>query len=325
VLYCFHSGGGTLLRPRFFSYLIYLTLSLSSVTIFSGCPANGDVKDGGGPGDYLLPPDFIGGGDGNPIPQIGGACDVTSGDGCEPGASCLSVGLGVGVCTIVDCTLEDTATSQREDSCPLEAACAKISVASDNGNIEDKNFCLPTCVPSSTANPCAATNPGLACSPVSVLLTGYTEVCVVPACKKDVDCGSGGDLNPNATCDTSIGVCFGKGVENVPVGAVCSASSECGPGQLCYQHSNAATGQKIAGYCTVLGCVHGGLWECSGQSGCYSFGATKALSLCLATGCNDKAPPDSDGCRDDPADDNYRCYQVGEKSVCWLNLTSDDS
>ena len=311
-----------MLRPRF-SCLSFISILCFSALILSGCPSNGGTGDGGPSNDVLRPPDLKPGGDGNAPANIGGPCDVTTGDGCEEPAACLSVGLGVGVCTLVDCTLEDTATSQREDSCPSDAACAKISVAGDNGSIEDKNFCLPKCVPSSTENPCASTNSGLACSPVSVLLTGYTEVCVVPACKKDADCGSGGDLNPNATCETSIGVCFGKGLQNVPVGALCSASNQCGPGQFCYQHSNSATGKTVAGYCTVLGCVHGGLWQCEGQSGCYSFGATNALSLCLATGCDDKAPPDSDGCRDDPADDNYRCYRIGEKSVCWLNLAND--
>lgn len=268
-------------------------------------------------GDAVVAPDFGKGDGGEPRQSIGGRCNPET-PRCAAGQLCLDLGGGVGVCTIGDCTLEDNETSQREDSCPQYTACAEVAVEGPSG-YEHRTFCLWVCEPMADQNSCAARHPGLACAPASILATGYTEVCGALACKTDLDCNPGAPTDLKAYCNTENNLCVRHGKADAVIGGACRSSSDCGEGQYCLAEVQEGDRTYLpGGYCTRVGCRYGEPWACPEGSGCYSFGAVQAISLCLATGCDPSKEAAYDGCRDEavPAE-AYDCLAVDEEGVCW--------
>ncbi|MCA9669332.1 MAG: hypothetical protein KC503_27240 [Myxococcales bacterium] len=310
------------LRPSLVALLSCALLSLAA------CENNGntnpDARDGLGEG--VTPPPLEGGADAL-SGRLGSPCNVADGSGCVDGTTCLDVGLGVGVCVIPGCTIEDIETPGREDDCPPGAACARVPIRLSDGTTRVETYCLRTCVPDPDRNSCAesSNNGQLACDPASVLFTGHAEVCLFPACKGAGDCGN------NLTdyrCDDKTKTCFGVGKPNVPVGSPCKVATDCGPDQFCLAEREIGGTTKVSGgYCTIVGCKHApmadpqGPWHCPANSRCYSLGRSEAVSLCLATGgCDPKAAPEKDGCRDEAAVGQYQCLEVGGTGVCWLEI-----
>ena len=292
----------------------------------SGCPRATAPADGGlleaGRRDGILPPDIRiteAGWSGSP----GTPCNLDSGTGCSGQSVCLTVGLGVGVCALPGCTVEDLTTPQIEDNCPTGTACTRVLVSPPGSPPTTQAFCLRTCVPSSTSNPCKDLHPRLACDPASILYNGHRPVCLFAACQRDGQCGNGSDVKPDSVCDPLLGLCFPRGTENAKVGASCRVSGECGRGQFCLGERHVATGglEAAGGYCTVIGCHHGAPWGCPTGSTCVVLGSSQALSMCLATGCNPRAPTESDGCRDEARGGQYECVPLGSQAVCWVRYS----
>jgi len=256
--------------------------------------------------------------DGSPVPlHIGDPCTPEAHQ-CGIGQVCLRLKEGSGVCTLPNCTMELIETSQREDSCPEGSACTEVSIVGPLG-YEYGRFCLRVCEPVTDHNPCAEHHPDLACSPASIFATGHTEVCGELACNSDLECNLGNPMDPNASCDTTLNLCFLRGTPEADIGSPCKASTECGEGQYCLPEARQGDVVYLpGGYCTKVGCRYGGPWACPEGSACYSLGAAQALSLCMATGCDPKAPEESDGCRDEssPAD-AYECLVIDAEGVCW--------
>ena len=244
---------------------------------------------------------------------VGRPCTPGPVTNCDPGSVCVAIAGGV--CALVNCKLDDPSTPTTEDNCPAGSACTQVE-----GDADDVvSYCLPICEPRVEANACQAINAALACDPSSRLLTGRSEVCAHAACERDSDCGSGNDLNPDARCDTSNGVCFSLGQGNVAVGSPCEATAQCGPGQTCLRTVGVVSPQQMpGGYCTIVGCRYGGPWTCPSGSRCFALSSDEGLSACVAVGCKWREPATSDGCRDDTPEQPYRCSEVEGIGACWL-------
>lgn len=298
--------------------MVAALVATASLLACSDTPPTNDSslpRDAGG--DAIAVPDLDENDSNLPPLRIGDSCNP-EGHRCGSGQLCLALKEGVGVCALPDCTMEVPDTSTREDSCPEATACTEISIEGPGG-YEYRTFCMRTCEPTPDGNPCAEHNKYLACSPASILATGYTEVCGVLACSSDVECSPGTPTAPKATCNTAVNLCFADGDPNAKIGSPCRDSTECGAGQICLPEIR--DGGKIylpGGYCSKVGCRYGEPWACPVDSGCYSLGAAQALSLCMQVGCNPEAPAESDGCRDQsvPAD-AYDCLAVDDDTVCW--------
>jgi len=295
--------------------------------------SDGDLRPpDGGVGEGIKPPDlWLGDGALGPG-NVGASCDPKAGGaGCSGNAACLAVTASVGVCAIPNCTLEDVTTPANEDTCPTvnvagvatKTVCTAISVTAADGGYQLMHFCLPSCTAKAGSNACAAVNKTLTCDPLTILQNGTSEVCLLSACKNDLECGSKGPLDPNATCDVPTGTCHTKGTGGVKVGSPCKVSSECGPGQFCYpEQKDPKTGKTLVagGYCTIVGCVHLGPWACPAGSECFALGSAKSVSLCLATGC-DAAKND---CRPEAPSGQYACTkQADSVTVCWIDMASN--
>lgn len=289
------------------------------VVWLSGCTVGAAPIADATIGDAVVPPDLdILPVDGATLARLGAPCGSTR--QCADEAVCIEIPRGpagvVRLCALAGCTQEDPSTSTEEDSCPNGSACAAIAATADDGRPAPGNYCVPTCVPSPSTNVCAAINPGLACDPRSVLFTGYTEVCLVGACTRDDQCGTGNPFQPDARCHTGSGVCLVIGTTGAEVGAPCQTSTQCGGRQMCL--STTPTGTLVpGGYCTVLGCAYGGPWACPEGSKCFHIDSPTSPSYCLALGCDLSASASTDGCRDQAGAD-YACFQIGADAVCWL-------
>ncbi len=306
---------GTLMR------LIPIAALLLAGCTSSQPAADTGSRDGRYLGDGIQPPD-AGLGDGGIKGTIGAPCTPGKGGECG-GSECLDVGGGVGVCSVRGCVPEDLKTAATEDNCPalpsgVRTVCTSLT---PKGSTSAASYCLPKCTPSASKNACAGlVDAKLTCDPISLLQNGWSEVCMLPACTGDAECGNRNPLNPDSKCDPTTGTCRVRGVDGVKVGSRCKTSTECGPGQFCYAEHKDASGKTIAegGYCTVIGCSYGGPWSCPTGSACVVLGSAKAFSYCLATGCSDTAPAASDGCRDEAAPEQYKCVPQakGSPSVC---------
>lgn len=302
------------------------SLVLVAALAVAGCSdtntPRGDARppDGRVLGDGVKPPD-AGIGDGGLAGNIGAVCTPGSGS-CGANGECLDVGGGVGVCSVRGCILEDLKTPASEDNCPTLAGNVRTvcTTLTPKGASSAANYCLPKCTPSEGKNSCAGlVSAPLACDPVSLLQNGWSEVCMLPACKVDSDCGNRNPIDPDSTCDVTTGTCRVRGVTGVKIGSPCRTSTECGPGQFCYAERKDPAGKTIAegGYCTVIGCSYGDPWTCPTGSACVVLGVAKAFSYCLATGCSDTAPAASDGCRDEASPGQYACVtQAKGSAVC---------
>lgn len=306
--------------PPELTLVLALLLAPASLSLLAGCPdtkvaVDASVRDAM-PGEAIDPPD-LGRPDGF-TGLVGKKCDPAGPNICSGDSLCFNVGRNIGVCAIPDCTLEDPATSQREDNCPTGTACGQVSVSGDAG-YKRRTFCFAMCTPQVDANPCAAIHPDLSCDPSTILLTGYTEVCAAPGCHQDTQCGTGQPLDPKAVCDTKTNICFSDGKKDATVGDPCWVSQDCGKDQFCYPELAGAGKPKVlGGYCTKLGCKYEGRWSCPSNSKCFQLGAGQAVSICLATGCDTKADPLSDGCRDEAPAGAYDCFKIGDDAVCWI-------
>jgi len=303
-----------------------------------------DVVPDLGPFDHRLeaitPPDFRLD-DGNVKANIGAPCDPAKGGvGCTGGAVCLDLGStgcdlatgwGCGVCALGDCTMENIATTEKEDTCPEGAVCTQVPVAA--GSV--KTFCLLGCVPSfdsNDSNPCATGSPshaGVACHPASVVLNDHAEVCLFPACKTDADCGNKDLLNPDSICMKGSGICLSRGNQQALIGGPCTGSQHCGPHQYCLLEQKDAGGKVVmqGGYCTLVGCKYyednnskTDYWRCPSGSKCFYMGSGQFVSFCLATECDPGAPDEADSCRDEADLGQYDCIQLGAEKACWTKV-----
>jgi hypothetical protein len=303
--------------------------------------------------DAVVPPDLTVS-DGWPAKaNVGAPCDPASGAGCDKGLTCLDVrgagsqvpcdlGQGVhdgcGVCVLTGCTMEDINTPTKEDDCPsqvlkgksVDTICTTIPVAGGDAGVSAINTCLPTCVPDASSNPCKAMgHSGLACDPASILLNDNREVCLFPACFKDLHCGNKHPITPDATCLVASGLCQTKGTASGKIGGPCQVSADCGEHQYCFPEQS-VQGQTVAkdGYCTLIGCKYGSStaqhWQCPQGSACFLMGSAKAVSFCLTEGCDTSAEWAKDGCRDGASElkGQYDCHALGTSGVCWLDLMS---
>ncbi|PID38266.1 MAG: hypothetical protein CSB49_06460 [Proteobacteria bacterium] len=267
------------------------------------------------PGEPISPPDFSA--LDTTVGPVGNSCDPAGPNTCGGQAICFDVGRGIGVCAIPDCTLEDPETSPNEDTCPKGTACGEVSWSADGG-YGRRTFCFVKCTAASDRNPCQQRHPQLACDPSTILLTGYTEVCAAPGCSQDGECGAFSPRDPKATCDTKTNLCFVNGKPGASIGAPCASSLDCGEEQFCYVEGGAVKDKVVGGYCTKVGCKYKGRWSCPAGSSCFQLGATQAVSICLATGCDTKAAEEKDGCRDEATAGVYDCFKIGKESVCWV-------
>jgi hypothetical protein len=286
-------------------------LACGSVLVLAACGSGDDGVDAGladgKVADAIQPPDFSAA-DAGLQGNIGQPCNVSTGSGCTGHAKCLALTATDGICAIPDCTLEDTTTPTSEDTCPAEAACAGIPVESAGGPTV-RNFCLPRCLPDADEKTCAPLGAtALACDPLSILLTGHTEVCAVVACTRGEDCGEG------MRCHEPSGVCLLTGQAGVKVGDPCSDVDDCGPDQFCLPERKHDGQVRLAGgYCTVVGCKYEGPWSCPEGSECIGLGSEEqAMTLCLAL-CD--LASNSPQCRE-----GYDCLEVDSVGVCWLDL-----
>lgn len=249
------------------------------------------------------------------IPAVGAPCLPGQVADCGDGLTCLELPSGIGVCTIEGCRREDPQTSAKEDDCPPGSACGENSVLGGDGR---KNYCFRICTPSALYNDCASRHPLLACDPRSALITGSYEVCAFAACQQNADCDPKSAI-PRFRCDLATNVCFNLGQAEAKIGDPCLTTLDCGPDQYCFPETRQADGQVRMkdGYCTTVGCRHGGKWRCPDGSTCYQLGSSEAVSLCLAAGCNPAADKSQDGCRDQTIDASYDCVEVGSGTVCW--------
>lgn len=308
-----------------------VVLTLAFVACGDGTPKL--VPDQGGSdlmwGEQIRPPDMQSG-DAARSGNIGDPCEPTVSGQCTGGTVCLNVGGGVGVCTISGCQLEDIATPASEDDCPTIAAsdqshrktvCTEVSVAAPDGGYRTDTFCFPQCTVRPDANDCAVVNPQLACDPASLLQNGYREVCMLPACKVDSDCGNRSLMHPDSICHVATGTCHTRGTVGVEIGSPCKVNSDCGPYQFCFPEQKDDKGNRIVegGYCTIIGCMHFGPWTCPESSKCFVLASSKDFSLCLATGCNPLEEPKQDGCRDEASAGQYDCRVEEQDSYCWLD------
>jgi hypothetical protein len=336
---------------------IYVALIVAACTLCAcdnGQPLQPDLGPEVGVYDTIVPPDLTVG-DGWPTgANVGAPCDPVSGSGCKASLTCLDVrgsgntvpcdlGQGVhdgcGVCVLTGCTTEDINTPAKEDNCPtkikvgtktVDTICTTLPVEGGDAGVSTINACLPTCVPDASSNPCKAMgHSGLSCDPGSILLNDNREVCLFPACFKDTQCGNQNPTNPDAICHVPSGLCQTKGSSTGKIGGACQVSADCGERQYCFPEQT-VKGQTMAkgGYCTLIGCKYGSSaaphWQCPQASGCYLMGSAKAVSFCLAEGCDTAAGWDKDGCRDGTSEveGQYDCHPLSKNGVCWLDINS---
>lgn len=214
----------------------------------------------------------------------------------------------------MNCTLENPLTETIEDSCPDSTACARL--------VDGTRACLPVCDPAKSPNPVCGPL-GLACSPSSIVYTGYVEVCAEPLCETNDECVATASSRKTPIvvneCDLKINSCFYREESAVAIGALCTVDSDCGSGRLCLQERQSKDGKTVreGGYCTMVGCKYGGNWKCPFGSRCLSLGSQNAVSACFATGCDPQKEPEKDGCRDDASLDQYECVPInGGDAVC---------
>ena len=200
------------------------------------------------------------------------------------------------------------ATPEREDQCPRDTACTEPENFEPRGGVSQ--FCMPTCEPESSSNPCADRNGGLACDPKTRLWTGHSAtVCGVAACSGSPDCPTSDIGGAVRDCDGSTGICFVDGASGGGIGGPCDHDADCGIRQLCIDDD--FQGKSFEdGYCTIVGCEFGGLWQCPTGSSCFRLGSSQALSVCLAVGCSPTAEIGAPPCTND-------CIPLGDVTVCW--------
>jgi hypothetical protein len=283
--------------------------------------------DAGVTGDGVRPPD-LGTRDGGRVGNVGQPCDPNTKQKCTGEAECLPVSAKVGICAIPNCKMEDITTPAIEDDCPpltsisRRSICTAVQVPAGDAGYKNATYCLPECKASPELNDCKTVNPELACDPVTLLLNGHAEVCLVPACTENAQCGKD-PVKPGATCDPLSGTCQVVGKPGAAIGSPCLVSADCGKGQFCMpEYVDTKTGRTVlaGGYCTIVGCKHGGIWSCPAGSKCFLLGSTEALSLCLAVGCDPTKEPNKDGCRDEAPAGQYTCTVQSGVNVCWIDL-----
>ena len=153
------------------------------------------------------------------------------------------VTTNAGICTAT-CTPDSSSTPLvDEDSCPNPGyKCATFRYTSG-----DLNYCVKTCDPSLTKNPCDA-NSGTTCHPRSTQWSGSltSAVCLWPKCASDKEC----PVTLKKTC-TADADCSGQGT-----GAFCYTSSsqcalpgKCTTGGICGKHSQGKATAKVGDPC----------------------------------------------------------------------------
>jgi hypothetical protein len=263
------------------------------------------------------------------------------GEGCQDSTTCkgdapdcilFDADNAKGICSS-KCTPDDPETRLiNEDSCPRGFICGTFRFTGS----EPVNYCLKTCTPSVTTNPCPASS-GQTCDPVS---TRYSDldntVCWEAACATDKDCPVGSDVicTTDAPCKTALNDNDAFCASN----RRCSLPGKCTPGGLCGKHTRGKPGAKVGDSCaTDLDCQDGGF--CLGSGDGYPNG------YCASRGCGSGLPEfncpagavchrlffggfchkacdqaDATSCRNNPADrgGNYECY-------AWNNLSLGDA
>lgn len=267
--------------------------------------------------------------------------DHNMGEGCKTNSDCktgspdclvLSKAEGIGICSKT-CTPDNPDTPLiNEDDCPTDFVCASF-----NYTTATYNYCLKTCTPSMTTNPCPASSKQT-CHPVSTRFTDLDQpVCWYLACKDgkdcpvmsattcsiDADCTSvgadafceSGECARPGKCNTTSGLCAPHtlGKAGSKVGDPCTSDFDCPNAGTCFPATSDSTtiGTLWAnGYCTISGCAAASLTDfaCPTGSACNHlyYGGICAKTCKL---------DDASTCRNNPADKggDYECY-------AWDNL-----
>jgi hypothetical protein len=197
-------------------------------------------------------------------PTYTGACLMNDGSETDVGKACTAdnqCGSSAGLCKQPFQGISGTTFWQSgyctqnclpgRPPCPGGAACTTIAVGDD--------ICLAQCRVGY-----ADCRPGYACAQ-----TTNGGVCV-PECLNDLDCGDTSVWQ----CRTCDGLCIEKQNPSGQVGDVCTADSQCGPGQICGRFS-ASNNLRI---CTI-GCARG-CGVCPTGSACHPVGLKQEL-YCL--------------------------------------------
>ena len=307
-----------------------------------GATDNGGANLEGGTPD-IMPPDT------GPITpkdhNIGAGCSSKT-DCKKDSPLCLQytnlfswVTTGAGICT-ASCTPDNASTPLvDEDSCPKPGyKCGAFSYSSG-----DINYCLKTCDPSTTKNPCDAKS-GTTCHPRSTAFSGSLNqaVCIWPKCTSNKECPvtlqkactSDGDctgLGTGAFCYTSSskcalpgncsagGICgkHTKGKSTAKVGDPCKDDTECPNNGTCFTESSSTSGaigvDYHNGYCAIPNCTFSKTlteYACDSGSACHAlyYGGVcfKKCDLKTASSCRGYA-------KDNGGD--YECY-------AWNNLVT---
>lgn len=252
--------------------------------------------------------------------------------------------VGAGICSKA-CTADNTNTPLvDEDSCPKPG----YKCATFGSGTSAYHYCLKTCSPSTTTNPCPAKS-GTTCHPRSTQWGGLTTaVCIWPACTsnkdcpvnmnksctKDSDCTSFGT---DAFCESSLQMCArpGKcttggicgthtlGKSTAKIGDPCNDDRDCPSNGSCLTEGTSSSAVGVNnrnGYCTVAGCAFATSvtdYSCGTTADCnflyYGGICFKTCDLTKATECRGYS-------KDNGGD--YECYAWDNLSVSGKSVTS---
>ena len=254
--------------------LIYVLIACGSLALICGCsdddvdPKNdtgsmlpdiggqqdGTEDTGNTPNEGGITPEGTMTPDKGPITpkdhNIGAGCATTK-DCKKDSATCLQytnlfgwVTTGAGICTAV-CTPDNANTPLvDEDSCPKPGyKCATFNYSGGT----KYNFCLKTCDPSLTKNPCDAKS-GTTCHPRSTQWSGSltSAVCLWPKCTSDKECPV--TLKKTCTADADC-TAQGTGAFCYTSSGQCALPGKCSAGGICGKHSNGKATAKVGDAC----------------------------------------------------------------------------
>ena len=280
---------------------------------------------------------------------------VNMGEGCDSKKDCKAgspdclmysniftyMPAAKGICT-KKCTADDPNTPLvDEDNCAKGFKCAAFAYTSAT-----YYYCLKTCTPSMTTNPCPASS-GQTCHPASTRWGNSKDtVCIYPACKTNKDCpvftgttcASDADctkVKAGSFCEASSGKCaldgnctkggicgdHKLGKTGAKVGDPCKSDLDCPNAGTCFEESTAtnAIGKTFRnGYCAIMFCSYASVLPgrtCPTGSTCHRlYYGGACMKSCTLT--------DAKTCRSNAADKggDYECYgwnnlQIGGTAV----------
>ncbi len=186
-----------------------------------------------------------------------------------------------GICT-KSCKPDNPATSLvDEDDCPKpNSVCATFKLGSIT-----VNYCLKSCKPSLTKNPCS-TSSKQTCHPLSTIYTRRPETaaCLYPACVKSQDCPaySNTDCNIDADCKLVALDAFCE-----PVSKLCGRPGFCSNSGLCGAHGYGKATAKVGDPCKDdFECPHNGVCMKERRNASGAIGVHNSNGYCVIPYCS---------------------------------------